>query len=188
MGTNATIEDGIWDWANAVLNPLVEGTGEEEGDMVPPENPIPIIWAHQGGPKPKYSYVLLRVLSNIPRGMSAKGPVVLADPEDPEDMGTQAIRWDEDILINIQGIGPGADEYIHALRESFEYQWTDEFLDSKKLALRDSGDITNVSEILDEKTEPRWSMDVTFGVGKALSDIPGWIEQVSYSGEYNPQP
>jgi hypothetical protein len=172
VGKQTDKEDGLFDWVNLVLNPPPED----------PENPPaikPIAWEADGGPRPITAYVQL----NIPMDNDVGIPQESLINVETEEM---TISNDADLLLSIQGFYDGSNEYLHELKESLGKHTVLDFLDTKGFVVRKVGKITTFHEILDEVTEKRWLLEVTFGYAWSTTDKPGYITNVEYDGEYLP--
>lgn len=174
--TYTELQDFLWAWPNLVLNP--------EGDPPVPLAPtqiVPIIWGNENGPRPTRSYVSLTIITDRRVGQPNESLVRLTGTP-PNEVGTQTLRWNKDLTLNVQTYGPRAHELIQALEESLALLVVQDMFGAAGLALRDIGDVKDISEALDEQTEPRKTMDLVFGRAVAVTQQPGWIETVDYSG------
>lgn len=179
MSYGDEIEDRIWNWANAVLNP----TGTE------PDAVVPIIWANGRRPRPNKAHVQFRIIGMPYRGALDIGPVhVPVDPETEEPIPAEAYsdrQREIELTLSVQGFGDGARGYLETLVDSLdEPEWRDVFVE-EGLSARGSAGITDIAEIMDEGPEKRWAADIMFGVAKVKRRTGvTYIEQVEYSGVF----
>src|SRR5690242_9998037 len=125
MGVQEEKENGLWDWANAILNPTPED----------PENPppvIPIVWEGENGPRPDSAYLQLNIINDTPRGTAEKS---LVDGVS----GEQTIIGHGDLTLSIQGFGAGSNEYLNTIKETMDKEAILALLDTKGFAFRDVG-------------------------------------------------
>jgi len=142
---------------------------------------VPIIWANESGPRPTRSYIALHILTDNHVGRTNESLVRITGAP-PNQVGTQTLRWNKDLTLNVQAFGPLAHQYLQTLEESLALLVVQDLFGAAGLALRDIGDIKDIGEALDEQAEPRASMDLIIGWAVAVEQQPGWIEQVDYAG------
>lgn len=170
----------------ATLNTPVAGTV--------PANPIPIVWGDENGIIPDKAYVTMKTIAFPQLGQAWESDIKIpptpalpaAKPPDYQEM-----RIEKELTLSVQGFGYNSKDYLDTLQDSLNLPTIQEYLDSKFLAVRDFGTVTNIAAVLDGTNEKRWLLEVVFGVGLLLKDDGGgkgrnWIETVQWAGSYNP--
>jgi hypothetical protein len=163
----------IQKWAEEQLNPLST------------PHTVLVIRAFGEGVRPNSPYVTYHIMTNTKLGGTAyQSGITNIDEATPN--GVQNVRWDEDIVVSFQSYGLGSENFLKILRSSLEKTSVLDYFDRQDIVIRSSEAIQDISEILDDTAEPRWSWDVTFGIGEYVQDSPGYILDVDYEGEYEP--
>lgn len=178
--TLTTLKEAIWGWVDYVINPIVP---VPVGDPQPAG--VPIIWGWGKGPRPKEKYLSLNITSHPQLGQVYKSDVVITEV-DGEDVGTQTFIYQREAFVSIQGYGAAAGDLLEALRISPDFLATSEKLDTLNICVRRIGEVKDISEAVDEQNEQRWLLEVVIGYAQVITDEPGWMEDIEYSGEYKP--
>lgn len=163
----------IWKWATTVLNPGfdVESTTEEPGILV--------IEADSDGPRPKKAYLTYNIIATGEPGLPSKDTVT--------DAGEQDVYFDRLPTVNFQGYMKNAEGYLYQLKESICLQSTMELIQGLGFTVHNIEDVQDVSALVDETREKRWSMDVMCNYGRKVVDSSaGKIETIDYTGNFLP--
>lgn len=169
------LEDKIREWADFVIN----------GSVLIDENKTPIIWGWGKGPRPKKQYISMSIISNPQKGQVYKSNVEISIVEGSEK-GIQTLIFEYECTVSIQGYGDLMADKLDVLRISPEFIKVSEKLDSLDIVIRKTGDVTDISEVIDEQNEKRFLLEVVVGYAATAEDEPGWMTNVNYSGNYNP--
>jgi len=170
-----TLEDNIWEWVNFVINT----------DAQPDDSGIQIVWGWGKGVRPKSQYISLNIISNPQKGQVYKSNVVVTKVDNVES-GIQKFLYENECTVSIQGYGDMMADMLDLLRISSDFLVVSEKIQTLGLSLRKAGDVTNISEVLDEQNEQRFLLEVVFGYASTAEDKPGWMTAIDYKGEYNP--
>jgi hypothetical protein len=156
----STIKTGLWTWAKTEA-----GIPEAQ-----------VVWAEQNSPQPNTPYVTLRIASLVKVGDDYI-PM-------PNASGAVKITGNRDFTLGIQGFGPGSLGILETLRGSLAKQSVKETFYAAKIALVNTEDVLNITELVETRFQERGSLDVFLRTYSEVTDNLGAIEKVEVTEEY----
>jgi hypothetical protein len=159
MITRTQLEKILWTWARAQIPELA-----------------PVIWAHNNAARPQEPYVVLSLVTNVrPGGYD--------EVSGASDAGVVTIKGNREITVHLQTFGEDSMDYIDLLRTSLEKPTVNEGLSQQGLAYVDFLLSTMVTELIENRFERRWVLDLLFRYAEITEDAPGHIETVNGLGQ-----
>jgi hypothetical protein len=136
----------------------------------------PVIWLDQNFPRQSLPYVGLRIdnLEIIHQDFQSK----------VDDLGVSNIGGDREFRLIFEAYGPGAFDIISSAVNSLEKYSVNVLLNGESLVYKDSGQIVDVSELLDMETEKRYRSEIFFRFRHQDTDDVGLIETVQTEDSY----
>lgn len=159
MITLDTLRDTLYDWMAANTSGLTR-----------------ILWLDQNVPRPVLPYIGARI-----------SPLNKPTPdyiERPENLQDAQVLGNREFTLEIQHFGPGGFDRLEGLRSSLEMPQKREVLDAQGIAYVDDMGITNISELLDERFESRYSLELLFRVGTGYTATTGQIDTVKMDKKF----
>lgn len=154
--TLTEIEDAIYEWITALIDPTV-----------------PVIFTNENGVRPPLPYLTIEVFGNNKIGQAYRSSTVQTD-------GIQEVNFDEDFTVSIQAYGYGSMKYLKELRDLLELESVILTLNELGLAIREENNpINDISISMDGLSiEKRYNYDVLFGTKQNLCEYVGYFEDV----------
>jgi hypothetical protein len=148
--------------------------------------PPVVAWSYQGAPRPPFPYISLNIIGKADVGEGYESPAVPVRDASGNITGyTQAVFWDEDHTVSVQGHGATAPDILDVIHNSLKAPWWLDVLRSTGLAPRDHTAPRDISNIIDDQPEVRWVMEITFGMPAEIDQPQApWIEFVQLTENY----
>jgi hypothetical protein len=164
MVTVELVENTLYDWAYAVLNP----TGTLPGAI------IPVIWFHENMPRPTKPYLAIHLSTINSKGVDYVGI--------PNNSGIAEIVGNRDLSLLIQGFGENSMNWMEKLKTSLEKPSIQLILRVANLVFVERLGINCIAEVVDNRFEERNQMDLRFRFAQIDSDNTGLIEHANVTG------
>jgi hypothetical protein len=144
-------------------------------DWVSTKTGVTTIWFFPNAPRPERPYISLNIAELSINGWDYETP--------PDATGLASLFGDRDLTLEINHYGPGGFEALDKLRTSVLEFAVQQDLCAAGIGLVDRMPITNTTELLDTKYEPRAMMEMMFrisnqGITDADTYDVGLIESV----------
>ena len=151
-----TIEDGIYDWADA-------------------QTTLPVMWADQDAPMPSGSYITLRINNSTRIG---EDYVSIPSPT----TNLVSVIGNRELVVEVQGYGAGVSQVIEDMRTSLSKITVQDFFRSKSLVCVDSTPVLNLAVVVDSQIEERRMFEITLRTTEEVTDDVGFITTVRGTG------
>lgn len=137
---------------------------------------VSIVWLDQNFPRPAVPYVGLRVaeLRNIHHDFIGN----------PDDTGDASVNGDREIVLHVETFGDTAFDLANTIRRSLEKYSVNFSLQCDGLSFKDSDNLIDLSELLDNKIEKRYRLNLVFHARETQTDDVGIIETVRAQSDY----
>jgi hypothetical protein len=153
--TVAQFRTAVWSFISSQVIPLVPNAQ--------------VIWMEQGSPRPKLSYIGLKIIV---------GPHTYGDDDMRQSSpGVYSIEGQRSFTVSVNIFGNNSEEIAALITNAMSKPSALEALAASSIALLNSTDQQNVSVPLETKFENRIQFDITFGCVMAATDNVGFIEQ-----------
>lgn len=184
----STFEDTIYDY----LSNLTTGT---------------IIWSDENGTRPSLPYLTLLVSPGIKQGNPYYYPgeslyvlnnltttdgdnIILLSGDnltinELEPVIQQSYTYHVDYQVSVQGYGRGSIDLLEDIQEGLHAQSTIETNQVLGIGLRDDAEILDVSTLVGNTREKRYSLTLLFGTIRKVDKQLSYIEKVSGTGDVN---
>ena len=164
----ATLKSAIYEW-------IVGEVGGAPFDAA-------VIFSDQATPRPTRPYVTIRLNPQVTEGMFDEDLGVDND-------GIATIRGYRTVTVALQSFGPRARDIMNVLQGSLSKESVrSTFFNGNDLSLINTGEILNLTNLLDTEFEERAAMDLMVGFAQEITDDVGRIETVEVTGnEGEPQ-
>lgn len=138
-----------------------------------------LIFADQNSPRPALPYWTMRLQSIRRLGSEYFSQGV-------DNAGNQDIFGTREATLAIQRYGSDSDTKCQELVDNLSKTTSREAWGSQKINCYETGDVTNISQLLDKSIiEPRAAVDLFIRFGGEIVDNVGMIETVTSSGDTN---
>jgi hypothetical protein len=133
-----------------------------------------IIEADGNGTRPVLPYITMKVFSGVKIGEPHYSKA--------DGNGDQVITYPVDYSISLQGYGTGSIEGLEDIQENLQKGSTIEFCNTNGIGIRSSGEIKDISGLLDSTIEKRYSLDLKFGTMREVNNGSGYISNIAGVG------
>lgn len=133
-----------------------------------------IIEADGNGTRPGLNYITMKVFTGVKVGEPyyAKADVT----------GKQNLTVPVDYSVSLQGYGVGSVTGLEDIQENLQKQSSISFYQAEGIGLRTSGEIKDISLLLDSTIEKRYSLDLKFGTMRLIVDEPSFVDGIEATG------
>lgn len=129
-----------------------------------------IIEADGNGTRPVLPYITMKVFTGVKVGEPCYSKA--------DGLGDQKITFPVDYSVSLQGYGVGAVEGLEDIQENLQKASTIEFCSTEGIGIRSSGNIQDISGLLDATIEKRYSLDLKFGTMRLVNNGSGYIDKI----------
>lgn len=157
--TKTELQNAIYDWVSA------NTTGTNR-----------ILWRNQNVSRPEVPFIDMSI-----NPISKEAHDFVFKPEDGQDADVKGNRR---FTLNIQHFGQGGYDRLNGLRNSLETTAGREKLTDAGISFIDDDGILDLSELVDTRFEPRYSMDLFFYFMEIYTTDTGQIDTVKVGGDH----
>lgn len=140
---------------------------------------LTVIYADQNAPRPSTSYITLKMTT-----LTEIGQIDNICPD--EITGIRDNIYRNDINISLQGYGIISLDALQNIKEYFEKELTKQEIESYDISILRNGNIINISTLIDNEIEPRFSYEILLNSVFYFEENVGIIENIEFSGTYDP--